>query len=486
MNIITTISDTRFSFNGIQYLKNYISKVAGNKLMIFNCYDNKDVLIDLLPYTQYSLDGVVHTNAANLQEALLPVIYSRSTLGGGSGGGSINQDNKAIRIPFFSYTVLTARELADLVNTSDPFVVSEIQELYIFLSVPSTGFNPATVYKYKVFNKGKGTYGAGSGNIRLSALDLELMYATPIVVDDVDPDDPTTDTVNYGALTTQTISQWLNAQNPAITIQPQDEGYTLFKGTVNGAEASYLWVGAPGTYGTGQTQSSTTDFQLLNQALPSYVKTVTGAAVNNADPLNPIVNAVTNVAGTAGQISVANGSTTPSLSIDDAYTNKLIKCIYNNNTPVTISGTATETIIKTIPFAAGTFISGYFEFNGQLKNTGVAGAKTIKMYITNSSTPNTNVSTTDYCAAIALTAAGRYHKWQRTGNCNITGGSTSVGFITRSFTNASDIFINNAAIGTAPVINPTITVYVHLTVTLANAADDIVLENFQIFFNKTQ
>ncbi len=85
--IINTVDSTRFSLNGIEYFKNFTSFVQGNRIQIFNAYDRT---FELIPYTIFSdvvLNGTTHANPAALQSAILPVIYTRDSLG--SGGGTI-------------------------------------------------------------------------------------------------------------------------------------------------------------------------------------------------------------------------------------------------------------------------------------------------------------------------------------------------------------------------------------------------------------
>ena len=76
MTIINNIDGTYFEFNGIRYFKNFTSVVAGNKLRILNVYDSKIELLALTDFSQVTLDSVIHTSVANLQVALLPVIYT--------------------------------------------------------------------------------------------------------------------------------------------------------------------------------------------------------------------------------------------------------------------------------------------------------------------------------------------------------------------------------------------------------------------------
>lgn len=91
MHIIVDIDTQTFSLDGITYLKNYISRPYGSKMKIYNNYDNSDVLVDLTAPNEFTVDGAVYEDVADLQLALLPVLFYRNTLldGGGSSGSSI-------------------------------------------------------------------------------------------------------------------------------------------------------------------------------------------------------------------------------------------------------------------------------------------------------------------------------------------------------------------------------------------------------------
>lgn len=82
MNFINTISAQRFSLDGIDYFKNFLSKVNGNNITIYNAYDSKNVLVEATIFSQITLNGIVHTSVAALQSALLPIIYTRNSLNG--------------------------------------------------------------------------------------------------------------------------------------------------------------------------------------------------------------------------------------------------------------------------------------------------------------------------------------------------------------------------------------------------------------------
>lgn len=82
--IINDVNTERFNFNGIPYYKNFTSLVEGTKIQIFSAYDRS---FELMPFTDVSdviLNGSTFANVADLQDALLPVIYTRATLGTGT------------------------------------------------------------------------------------------------------------------------------------------------------------------------------------------------------------------------------------------------------------------------------------------------------------------------------------------------------------------------------------------------------------------
>ena len=81
MNVILNIDSQTFSFNGIPSFKNFMPHVIGDKLAVVNVYDSKLKLCDYEEVSQFTVNGVVHTTMSNLATALLPVLYTRSSLG---------------------------------------------------------------------------------------------------------------------------------------------------------------------------------------------------------------------------------------------------------------------------------------------------------------------------------------------------------------------------------------------------------------------
>jgi len=214
-----------------------------------------------------------------LRDALIDVYQN-----GGGSSGNINQDN-IDRSKRFSVTSIETAALVSTINTAPQFTIEDTESFWFVFILNVSGQSRKT-YKYKLLNKGKGIYGVG-GNRSVEGIDLELVSNPPTTENDYQT--PTTTTVNFGALTTQTVSQWLNGRAQSILIQAQDAGYTLFKGTVNGKQTTYLWIGAPGRYGIGYLSSAMSDFEIVNEVSAATVRAV-GITYSFSVPENTIID----------------------------------------------------------------------------------------------------------------------------------------------------------------------------------------------------
>jgi hypothetical protein len=130
MNFINTVNDRRFSFNGIEYFKNYLSKIVGDKITIYNCYDNKDEMLSLAVYSDVNVNGTVYTSAKQLQAAILEVMYSRSA-GSGGGLGTVTSVNNVL--PVSGNITLTIPDLGgyDSYRTFDLSVTQSANYVHI-------------------------------------------------------------------------------------------------------------------------------------------------------------------------------------------------------------------------------------------------------------------------------------------------------------------------------------------------------------------
>lgn len=128
--VINSINATSFSFNGVPYYKNFISVVSGDRLKVLNTYDSAIVLNDFSDYGDYTVDGSTYGSAALLQAALLPVLFTRSSLAGVTVNGDITEIDRTGNVVTFtladdSTVVLDlnnldqAQGLADHVNDTD-------------------------------------------------------------------------------------------------------------------------------------------------------------------------------------------------------------------------------------------------------------------------------------------------------------------------------------------------------------------------------
>ena len=265
MNIISTVNDKRFSINNIQYLKNYVTEVHGSKIEIFNCYERHDVLAQLSHYSNFMVNGVVYPNAVDLQAALLPILYSRSNLGGDT--PDIDQDNIEV-VRYIRSTSASPASILAQINSLEMYTLDTKQSLWFIISVPgSIGINnraaqPRTL-KYKMVNYGKGTYGQGA--FQLSLTDIELVYAADATTQDIAAQ-PGTQLINFGTIT-QTISQWVNSQSVAFAFPAHANAYTLLRGIINGVETAYIWTRGAGNYGIGGSLTTQNDFLMLPETV---------------------------------------------------------------------------------------------------------------------------------------------------------------------------------------------------------------------------
>lgn len=81
MIVINTVDTQRFSLNGIEYFKNFTPVVAGDSVRILNTYTSYIELVHPSNYANFTVNGNTFANVADLQSALLPVIYTRESLG---------------------------------------------------------------------------------------------------------------------------------------------------------------------------------------------------------------------------------------------------------------------------------------------------------------------------------------------------------------------------------------------------------------------
>jgi hypothetical protein len=81
MIVINNVDSQKFSFNGIEYFKNFTPIVVGNKIRILNIYDSSIELTDAPRlFSEFEINGIVYGDVALTQSSLLPVIFTRLSL----------------------------------------------------------------------------------------------------------------------------------------------------------------------------------------------------------------------------------------------------------------------------------------------------------------------------------------------------------------------------------------------------------------------
>jgi len=89
MTIINNVDTQRFTFNGIEYYKNFMPVVVGNKIRVLNAYDSSiELTSSPTLFSDFEVDSNTYLNVADLQSDLLPILYTRATLSGGGSGST--------------------------------------------------------------------------------------------------------------------------------------------------------------------------------------------------------------------------------------------------------------------------------------------------------------------------------------------------------------------------------------------------------------
>jgi hypothetical protein len=112
---ITNIDGVTFEIDGIKYYKNFISLVAGNSLRVVNVYSNAE-LVNFNNFANYQVNGNTFASAAAVQEALLPVLFTRSTLNG------ITIDGVIVDVSYTGNVLTFTLDNGSIVNITLDFV----------------------------------------------------------------------------------------------------------------------------------------------------------------------------------------------------------------------------------------------------------------------------------------------------------------------------------------------------------------------------
>lgn len=269
MNFINSLTEKHFTLNGIEYFKNYVSAVYGNKIEVYNCYERKDVLIPLTHFSEFSVGGSVYGSALELQAALLEVTYSRLTIGDSS---AVDQNNTAKIIsvgmigpapadnPFFSPITAVEQKL----NAMQINITAKQTPVIVTALLLSTlgGSNFVSKYYKFLFKPGRGNWGLNGTEI--SFLHLELISVENYLVDDL-LRDPNAIIENLGTIPDGNFVTVANAAAWDFTESGMEGEAGLktyyFSYETNDVLYFVQFVGPPDLYGIGyEAQFTANDF----------------------------------------------------------------------------------------------------------------------------------------------------------------------------------------------------------------------------------
>lgn len=153
MIVINNVDSQKFSFNGIEYFKNFTPIVVGNKIRILNIYDSSIELTDAPRlFSEFEINGIVYGDVALTQSSLLPVIFTRL---------SLNADFLSNNITDYSTATLPLEDTNSLlieqggtfkkVAKSEIVGVSNVKEILVDLyNLPATVLVETIVATYNV------------------------------------------------------------------------------------------------------------------------------------------------------------------------------------------------------------------------------------------------------------------------------------------------------------------------------------------------
>lgn len=263
MIIINSVSNTLFSFNGIEYFRNYISVVRGERIEIFNCYERDDVMLPLTHYSEVSLNGITYSNATDLQSVLQTVIYSRATLGSDE-VEVVEQNNigKVIYLDYVSGSDLLTQVLGDI--NSQTTLISATDNPVFFTAYKSASTASVAQKLRFQFMGGKGTWGAGGNAVLPSHL-----YQLP--PESLLPEDITTNSksnvISLGQVTNE--PEFLTKVNSSVRDLTDTSKLHYFSYSLDSVLYLKRFTGQPGEYDGTQTVLTETDF---NDATNSNVQ----------------------------------------------------------------------------------------------------------------------------------------------------------------------------------------------------------------------
>lgn len=309
---------------------------------------------------------------------------------------AINQDNIGQLLIFSFVGEPSTTAFATILNELDAFAISDVQNV-MFKAIQIGASNPKA-YVMRLINKGKGAYGVGG--VEILPEDLQFISISNSATEDYEFL-PETIVIDYGALANpNTILTYINTSTPFI-IQGQEDGYTIFTGTIDGVQTDYLWLGDGGLFGTGELQALEENVQLIysisnpNSAVPSLQDVTNVGYLTNKPIISSFGNFRTIV--NTGVMTTTNTSTGATVEVQP------LQITYKR-----VSGSNQLSIVAPDTLTGGVKTQKYQDKSGTIALV----EKEYKALITQSSTSNPTVIVLKNTLGFTLTwvrdAVGEY------------------------------------------------------------------------------
>ncbi|WP_264522127.1 hypothetical protein [Flavobacterium sp. N1994] len=230
---------------------------------------------------------------------------------------------------------------------------------------------------------------------------------------------------------------------------------------------------------TGTVPSSLADGEIaINQKDKLLFYRDDAGNVKSLDLTNPVPDASSSVKG-KGKLYTGTGSGTDGSMTQNAITNELstrVKRIVNDVTSVNVTGTTSETLLKTYTFTPGTLpTSGFLDLFVYTTRTGFSGGYTVNIRVN-----STNNFATATLIASPQTAGNFNPQMQIARKFTLKGGNImTASLVTAGNNNYTDIGAFGSGVSAA-CDNTTNNVYVYVSITPTNSGSTCQIESVEI------
>ena len=168
-------------------------------------------------------------------------------------------DLKSVRLSLFALGIPVNSNIlnlaATLINIQKPLPVVE-KGVIPFINVIVSAEEKIYILTFKDKNL-DGSYGP-TGNEIVSASDLQIVGERILNLSNLT--DPTTDRIDLGDIEGSEVWDFVGDLNPAVDVQSETDGYTIFKAIQQGVSKAWFYVGETGLVGLNNYQPSQEDF----------------------------------------------------------------------------------------------------------------------------------------------------------------------------------------------------------------------------------